>query len=164
MGMLEVISASGHCSWPRAEEPHSAVDVRRQGLPREQYVDVDWLCLLPGDASFPILNLESEEVNVSGPVYGLKWSKRNLCCFLHLADFLWHGDTESRNETPEYILVLSKCTLPCSVEIVSVVILVEVDFIIAANNGTIFHYITVHVPGDFQTSKAYLGGKKRSPS
>lgn len=49
--------------------------------------------------------------------------------------------------------------LPCSLEVVSVVILAEIDFMIAVNNGAVSHYITVHVPGDFQTSKAYLEKK-----
>lgn len=64
------------------------------------------------------------------------------------------SEIESRNETPEYTLALSKCTLPCFLEIVSVVILAEMDFMIASNNGTVSHYITVHIPVVFQTSKA----------
>lgn len=43
----------------------------------------------------------------------------------------------------------------------SVVILAEIDFMIAVNNGTVSHYITVHVPGVFQASKAYLGEKTK---
>lgn len=42
----------------------------------------------------------------------------------------------------------------------SVVILMERYFLIASNNGTISHYIT-SIPGDFQTSKACLGKKKK---
>lgn len=43
----------------------------------------------------------------------------------------------------------------------SVVILPETDFMIAVNNGTVSHYITVHVPGVFETGKAYLGKRKK---
>lgn len=60
-------------------------------------------------------------------------------------------------------LVLSKCTFPCSLEIVSVVLLAERDSMTAANNGTVSHYTIVHSFGVFQTSKVYVDQKKNSP-